>query len=107
MRTRRQKTIEDRRSIAIQCHCRVNRSNDVSVIALQGLLDHGEAQTAAELSRGAAFVPRTWRSVRGFRLPGRSQVPVQEQTADRSTGRVDATARESRRHFAIVSIKAG
>lgn len=80
-------------------------SNDVSVIAFQGLLDRGEAQTAAELSRGAAFVSRTRSSVRGSRLPGRSQVPVQEQTAGRSTDRVDATARESRRHFDIVSME--
>lgn len=60
----------------------------------QGLLDGGEAQTAAELSCGASFLPGTRCPVRRSRFPAWSQMSVQEQAANRSTNRVDATSRE-------------
>lgn len=50
----------------------VMRSRSNNVLLLQGLLDCGEAKTAAQLSRGTSFVQGTRRPVRGSRLPGRS-----------------------------------
>lgn len=66
-------------------------------VSLQGLLDGGEAEATAQLSRGTPFLPGTRCPVRGPRLPSRSQVSVQEQAAGRAADRMDATARESTR----------
>lgn len=71
-----------------------NNKQLIALTSLQGLLDRGEAETTAQLSRGAPFLPGTRRPVRGSRLRSRSQVSVQEQAADRPAHRMDATARE-------------